>query len=128
MQGSPEAGTFARAIHVLDHVVHSDDVRARQISRYPKKMGNMNQFALQPLDDAAKFKVASQGVIGLEKSNGIEVRRQRTDLRHLLRRADQKIFVGVIEPAQGADDVPGVGADAELSDTANVNGDLHAMI
>ncbi len=58
----------------------------------------------------------------------MKIRRQRADLRHFFRRADQEVLALAIQPAQRPHDIAGVGADAELRHAPDVDGDSHGEI
>jgi hypothetical protein len=128
VQGPSQAGTAVRAVQVLHDVVHGYHIGAWQVSRHPEKVGNVHHVAMQPFDDGAKFKVAFGCAVRLQQRHTLEIRRQRSDLRYCLRRTDQEILVGAIEPAQRTHDIPGVGANPKFCDPPDINRDLHEMI
>ena len=68
-----------------------------------------------------------RGVVA-QQGYGVKVGRQRTDLRHFLRRPDQEVLALAIQPAQRPDNIAGVSANAELSHPPDVDGDSHGEI
>ena len=44
-------------VHVLEHVVDGHDIRARQVARYPEKVWDVYQFAMQALDYGAELEI-----------------------------------------------------------------------
>src|ERR1700690_3587003 len=47
-----------RAIHVLQQIMHRDHIGTRRIARHPEKMGDVNQIALQVLENATPLEIA----------------------------------------------------------------------
>ena len=128
VQGTPQARMVVSAVHVVEDVVDGHDIGARQVSRHRKNMRNVNQFAMQPLDDGTAFKVALYGGVRLEQGDALKIRRQWSNLRYFLRRTDQEILVRMVEPGERPYYVPRVGANAKFRDPPYVDGNLHGMI
>ena len=92
MQRALESGLVAGTIHVIKHVVHGHHVRTGQISRQPEQVRNVHQVAMQALEDGAVIEIALDGGVVAQQRYGVKIRRERADLRHFFRRADQKVF------------------------------------
>ena|SRR5215467_1290757 len=58
----------------------------------------------------------------------MKIWRERAHLRDLLRRAEEEIFVLVIQSPERANDVSGVSSDAKLVHPPDVDGDFHGKI
>lgn len=128
MQRTPKTRTIARSVHMLNNIMHGDDIGARQSSGDPEELWNVHNIATQPFDDMPKFQVPFDRGIRLEQRNNIEIFRQVTNLRGGARRTDEEVVIGPIDPAERPYDIPGVGARSELGGPPDVNCDLHGMI
>jgi hypothetical protein len=91
-------------------------------------MGNVNQVAIQALEDGAIVKIVLYRGIVTQQRDGMEIGRQRADLGDLFRRPNQKIFTLSIQTAQRADDIAGICTDAELSQAPYIDRDSHREI
>src|SRR5208283_3989491 len=123
----PYAGKIARSIHVLEQVVHRQNVRATEAPRNPEQVGNVHQVALQPAHDRAKLEIPFQRVIAAGQRNGVKIRRQRTAFRHLIRRSNQKVFALAVEARQCAHHIPDVGAHAEFRHATDIDDYFHSL-
>src|ERR1700693_6372941 len=108
MQRAPESGLMASPVHVLEDIVNGHHIGTRQIARQPEQVGNVEQVAAQTLEDGEKIEIALYGGVRAQQRYSVNSRRQRTDLRHLFRRPDQKIFTLAIQAAQRANDIASV--------------------
>src|ERR1700681_516668 len=63
---TPEAALLARARHVFEHVVHRHDVWTRQRPWYGKKIGNVYQVAIQPLQGRTELAISVKRPLGRE--------------------------------------------------------------
>ena len=95
--------------------------------RLPEQMRHVQQVAAILFQDAMQLEIAgdartrwaAQGTV--MKFGGSDL-----DTAQLSGNADQEVLVVVIEARQRANGVAGVGADAKLADTANVDGNVHS--
>lgn len=113
------------AIHVLQNVMHGDNVRTWKLARRSEKIGDVNEVATQALELGAALENTFQQATTSKQWYARKIRRERPDLRYLRRRSDQKIFVRVVEPAECAHHVARVSANAELGEPPQIDGNLH---
>jgi hypothetical protein len=58
----------------------------------------------------------------------VEIGSERANFMGLPRRSDQVVLVLAIQAAEGANNVPNVGANTEIRNPPDINRDLHAVI
>src|SRR5262249_15627713 len=104
-----------------------DNVGTGQVTRHPEEMRNVDEVAMQLLDQGAGVKISAGGGRRLKQRDGLEVCGKRVHLGDALRRADEYILIFVIKTTEGADDVAGVSADAELGHAPKIDGDFHEL-
>ena len=83
---------------------------------------------MEPLERGAAIHVSLESRVKLQQWYAVKIRRERTDLRDLLRRPKQKIFILMIQASQCPNDIAGVRTDAKFGHPADVDGDLHGKI
>ena len=108
--------------------MHSDDIGARQGSRYPEKLRDMHNIATQPFDDVPELHVSLDCGIRLKQWNNVEISREFTNFGRGGGRTDQEVIIRSVDSAQGPHDVSGIGTRPEFRCTPDVNRDLHRMI
>src|SRR6202140_3366383 len=125
IERAPESTLLAGTRHMLEHVVDRHHIGTGQRPRQGKKIGDMDEVAIQSLQCVAEPTIPLNGTLSAKQRNRLEVWRQRADFLDLGRRPDQKILVLVVEPAQRADHITDVGAHAKLGHPPYVDGDSH---
>ena len=76
------------AIHVIEQIVHGDDVRTWDTLRLPEQMRHVQQVAAVFFQDPVQFEIAGdRELVGLA-GDGNEVRRQRPDVAEAPARAN----------------------------------------
>ena len=97
VQRTPDAGVLAGAVHVLQDIVDGHHIWTRQVARNPEEVRNMDKIAMEPLERGPAIHVSLESRIKLQQWYAIKIWRERTDLRDLLRRPEQKILVLMIQ-------------------------------
>src|ERR1700687_829202 len=110
---------------MLEHVVDRHHIGTGQRPREGKKIGDMDEVAIQSLQCVAELTIPLNGTLSGKQGNRLEVWRQRADFLDLGRRPDQKILVLVVEPAQRANHITDIGSHAKLGHPPYVDGDSH---
>src|ERR1700687_594062 len=110
---------------MLKHVVDRPPIGTRQRPRQGKKIGDMDQVAIQSLQRIAELTIPPKRTLSAKQRNRLEVWRQSANFINLGRRPDQKILVLVVEPAERANHITDVGAHAKLGHPPYVDGDSH---
>ena len=127
MQEAFHAGPATGAIHVVEQVVRSQHVRARNSTWKPEQMRDVQQIALQPFKHRAAMHLSAHALARIER-NRLEVFWQLADLSDFGLGTKQEVFILPVKLGQGADDVARICTDAEFVDTANVDGYAHREI
>ena len=91
-------------------------------------MRDVDEVALQTLENGAEIEIALGAGAIVEERDGLKTLVQRADFCDFLWRADQEILIGMVKPAESADDIASIGADTELGHAPNVDGYLHGVI
>ena len=91
-------------------------------------MRDVDQVALQPFENGAELKITLGTGAVVHQRDVLETRGKRSDFRDLLWGANEKILIGMIQTAESTNNVASVGADAELGDAPDIDGDLHGVI
>src|SRR6202795_5106611 len=127
VQAAAQTGSVARSIHVLQEIVHGQNIRATQPARDPEQVRNVNHVALQPPHDRPESEISLQRVVAPGQLHRVEVRRQRSTFRRLRQRSDEEVFTIAVQARQRADHVPDVGAHPEFRHATDVDGYFHSL-
>src|ERR1039458_1671230 len=99
----PPTGSVAPPIHVLQQVMHGQNIRTTKRTRNPEQVRNVNHVALQAPYDRPECEIPLQRVIAAGQRNRVEVRRQWATFRYLRRRSDEEILALAVQARQRAD-------------------------
>ncbi len=116
---------FDFAIHVLQQIVHGQNIRTTEPARNPEQVRNVNQVALQAPHDRPEVEIPFQRVIAAGQSHRVKVRRQRATFRHFGRRSNEEVLAVEVQARQRADHIPDVGAHPEFRHATDVDGYFH---
>lgn len=114
------------SVHVIEQIVHGHDVWTRHGQGPPESVRNVNDVAVDVLDDATEFEVDPRGDVAGFKRKVREVGREFAYLTmNLLFVANEEVFVRVVEASDSAHDVAQVGGNAEIAESADIEGYAH---
>ena len=121
-------GAMVNAIHMVEHIMGSDHVGAGQVAGHPIEMRDVQQITVQALKNGPATGKAFQRSIRFFQADDLEVSRKRAELLQFFGRANQHVAVGVVQLSESADDVAGIGANAEVRAAPHIESNSHETI
>jgi hypothetical protein len=99
VQAAPQTGSVARSVHVLQQIVHGQNIRTTEPARNPVQVWNVNHVALQPPHNRPEIETPFQRVIAVRPAARRGSSAAALHIPPFVRRSDEEILAVAVQAA-----------------------------